>query len=139
MTGNVAQAIVDESDWDGTLRGVFQALRPGGHFVFETRDPAYEAWKEWNRPTSHGVTEIEGVGAVESWFELTDVSLPLVSFGSTCVFPDGEVLTSTSTLRFRERDEVESTLVAHGYVVEEVRGAPDRPGRELVFFAARPS
>jgi hypothetical protein len=107
--------------------------------VVETRDPAYEAWKEWNRPASHGVTEIEGFGAVESWFELTDVSLPLVSFGSTCVFPDGEVLTSTSTLRFRERDEVESTLVAHGYVVEEVRGAPDRPGRELVFLAARPS
>jgi SAM-dependent methyltransferase len=138
MTGNVAQAIVDDLDWDGALGGIYDALRAGGHLVFETRDPAYQAWKEWNRPASHGVTEIEGVGAVESWFDVTDVSLPLVSFGSTCVFPDGEVLTSTSTLRFRERDEVESTLVARGYVVEEVRGAPDRPGRELVFFAVRP-
>jgi hypothetical protein len=43
-----------------------------------------------------------------------------------------------STLRFRERDEVESSLVEQGYVVEEVRGAPDRPGQELVFFAVRP-
>ena len=43
---------------------------------------------------------------------------------------------SDSTLRFRERDEVEADLAAHGYVVEGVRDAPDRPGRELVFVAA---
>jgi SAM-dependent methyltransferase len=46
MTGNAAQAIVDPTDWDGTLRGVHTALRPGSHFVFETRDPAYRAWLE---------------------------------------------------------------------------------------------
>jgi len=138
MTGNVAQAIVDQRDWDKTLRGVHDALRPGGYLVFETRDPSYKAWEEWNRNETYDVTEVDGVGAVESWGELTDVSLPLVSFRGTYVFPDGEVLTSDSTLRFRERDEVESALAARGYVVDEVRGAPDRPGREFVFFARRP-
>jgi SAM-dependent methyltransferase len=53
MTANVAQAIVDPSDWEGTLRGVYDALRPGGHLVFETRDPAYRAWQEWNRAASY--------------------------------------------------------------------------------------
>ena len=138
MTGNVAQAIVDESVWDGTLRGVYNALRPGGYLVFETRDPAYEAWREWTRAASHEVTEIDGIGAVENWAELTAVDLPVVSFRWTFVFPDGDVLTSESTLRFRERDQVQATLVAHGYVVDDVRGAPDRPGREFVFFARRP-
>jgi SAM-dependent methyltransferase len=138
MTGNVAPAIVDDSDWDATLRGVHDALRAGGHLVFETRDPAREAWREWTRDSSHEITEIDGVGPVENWAELTDVSLPLVSFRWTFVFPDGEVLTSHSTLRFRTREEIESALVAHGYVVEEVRGAPDRPQREFVFFALRP-
>jgi hypothetical protein len=51
---------------------------------------------------------------------------------------DGQVLTSDSTLRFPDRPEVEAALVAHGYSVEEVREAPDRPGREFVFFARRP-
>ena len=51
---------------------------------------------------------------------------------------DGQVLTSDSTLRFRERDEVEAALVAHGYAVDGVRDAPDRPGREFVFVARRP-
>jgi len=138
MTANVAQAIVDPPDWEATLSAVYQALRPGGHLVFETRDPAYAAWQEWNRAASYSVTEIEDVGAVETWVELTAVSGPLVSFRWTCVFAsDGEVLTSDSTLRFRERNEVEAALVAHGYVVDEVRGAPDRPGREIVFLARR--
>ena len=138
MTANVAQAIVDPPDWEATLSAVSQALRPGGHLVFETRDPAYAAWQEWNRAASYSVTEIEDVGAVETWVELTAVSGPLVSFRWTCVFAsDGEVLTSDSTLRFRERNEVEAALVAHGYVVDEVRGAPDRPGREIVFLARR--
>lgn len=48
MTANVSQAIVDPQDWEGTLRGVYEALRPSGHLVFETRDPAYRAWEAWN-------------------------------------------------------------------------------------------
>ena len=136
MTGNVAQAIADDVAWQSTLRGAREALRPGGHLVFETRDPAQQAWTEWNRADSHRVTAIAGVGAVETWVDLVEVSGPLVSFRATYVFPDGEALTSDSTLRFRESCEVEAELTANGYVVDEVRGAPDRPGRELVFFAS---
>ncbi|HVC78344.1 MAG TPA: class I SAM-dependent methyltransferase [Candidatus Micrarchaeaceae archaeon] len=138
MTGNVAQAIVDPLDWEGTLRGIRHALRPGGTLVFETRDPSQRAWEEWNRVASHMITEIEGVGTVESWDDVLEVNGPLVTFRGTCVFAsDGEVLTSDSTLRFRERDDVVATLTAQGYIVDEVRGAPDRPGREFVFFARR--
>lgn len=138
MTGNVAQAIVDPPDWESTLRGVHDALRPDGHLVFETRDPAYRGWHTWNRAATYRLTEIQGVGVVESWVELTDVSGPLVSFRSTWVFQsDGQVLTSDSTLRFRERDEVQASLLAHSYAVDDVRGSPDRPGREFVFFARR--
>jgi hypothetical protein len=60
-----------------------------------------------------------------------DVSLPLVTFRWTLVFPDGEVVKSHSTLRFRARDEVQSTLVAHGYVVDDVRDG-SRPARSRV-------
>jgi hypothetical protein len=67
------------------------------------------------------------------------VNGPLVTFRNTWVFAaDGAVLTSDSTLRFRERSEIEESLVASGYVVEDVRDAPDRPGKEFVFFARRP-
>lgn len=139
MTANVAQAIIDPLDWEATLHGIYDALRPGGHLVFETRNPAQRAWQEWNRSASYKITEIPGVGVVESWVELVDVCEPLVTFRWTWIFAsDGQALTSDSTLRFRGRDEVEAALVAHGYAVNSIRDAPDRPGRELVFFASRP-
>lgn len=137
MTANVAQAIVDPADWSATLDGAHDALRPGGHLVLETRDPVYRGWQEWTRDASHAVTDVPG-DRVETWVELTDVSLPLVSFRHTWVFAsDGAVLTSDSTLRFREQEEVVADLADHGYAVEEVRDASDRPGRELVVLARR--
>ncbi|MFD3353510.1 class I SAM-dependent methyltransferase [Streptomyces fradiae] len=138
MTANVAQEITGPADWRGTLRGAREALRPGGRLVFETRVPARRAWEGWNRTDSYTVVDVPGTGPVESWHELLAVELPLVAFRSVRVLPDGEVLASESTLRFREREEVEADLVAHGFAVEEVRDAPDRPGREFVFVARRP-
>lgn len=139
MTANVAQAIADPQTWQETLRGAHGALRPGGRLIFETRDPSRRAWEEWTREKSYRVTEIPGVGAVESWVQLIEVSMPLVTFRWTYRFAaDGQVLTSDTTLRYRERDEVEKDLDAHGYVVDGIRDAPDRPGREFVFLARRP-
>jgi SAM-dependent methyltransferase len=138
MTGNVAQAIDRPDVWERTLAGVREALRPNGRLVFETRAPAVRGWEEWTRERTHQVVEVDGVGAVEQWTELTEVALPLVRFRTTFVFrADGEVLTSDSTLRFRGRDDVEAQLRALGYAVDDVRDAPDRPGRELVFVARR--
>ena len=81
---------------------------------------------------------------MERRLEVTDLSLPLVSFRFTYRFladgadgADGADVTSDSTLRFRGRDEAETNLAATGYRVLDVRDAPDRPGRELVFIAAR--
>jgi len=116
----------------------YAALRPGGRLVFETRDPTARAWLEWNRERSYQRTVVPGVGGVQAWHKLLEISDDLVSFRSTVVFEsDGAVLTSDSTLRFRHRDEITASLAAAGYVVDEVRQAPDRPGRELVFIARR--
>jgi SAM-dependent methyltransferase len=132
MTGNVAQAIVDPGDWHRTLQGIHAALRLGGTLVFETREPSRRGWEEWTRDRTYRV-----VDGVERWTELTEVGLPLVSFRTTFVLATGEVVISDSTLRFRERNEVEADLADHAYELLEVRDAPDRPGRELVFLARR--
>lgn len=138
MTGNVAQVFITDDDWARALQGIRAAVRPNGHLVFETRRPERRAWEDWAADAGRVVLDIPGVGPVEQWREVTDVSLPLVSFRFTYRFlSDGAVVTSDSTIRFRGGDEVESSLVAQGYRVLDVREALDRPGREFVFIAER--
>lgn len=138
MTANVAQVFLTDAEWSATLRAAHAALRPRGVLAFEVRNPASEAWREWTRECSYRRVEIPNDGAVETWTELAAVRLPFVSFRQTFRFtPDGAVLRSDSTLRFRGRAEIEDSLRAAGFVLRDARDAPDRPGREWVFVAER--
>ena len=138
MTANVAQVFLTDDDWAATMRAIRSALRPGGMLVFETRDPKRRAWEQWTPELTRTTVDIPGIGIVESWEEVTAVDGPLVTFRSMTIFRrDDLVLESTSTLRFRERSEIEESLVAQGYEVVDVRDAPDRPGREFVFLCRR--
>jgi SAM-dependent methyltransferase len=137
MTANVAQVFLADDEWTATLTGVAAALRPGGRLVFESRDPVRQAWREWDRERT--TVRTDAAGGVESWLEVTAVGAGTVSFRQLYVFAaDGAVLTSESTLRFRTRAELAASVERAGLVVEEVRCAPDRPGRELVFVTRRP-
>jgi SAM-dependent methyltransferase len=138
MTANVAQVFLTDEDWTATLRGIRDALRPQGVLVFETRDPARRAWQQWTPELTRTVVDVPGIGDVESWEEVTTVDGPLVTFRSMTVFRrDDLVIESMSTLRFRDRSEIEASLMREGYEVTEIRDAPDRPGRELVFLSRR--
>lgn len=134
MTGNVAQVFVDDADWWQTLNAIRSALRADGWFVFEARRPEVRAWERWTTSPVDVVLP-DGRHGTDS-MTVTDVSLPLVTFESTLEIAD-EALKSVSTLRFRERAEIEDGLRRHGFDVVEVRDAPDRPGKEWVFFARR--
>jgi len=112
MTANVAQVFLTDEEWASTLRCVHAALRRGGCLVFETRDPEKQVWRTWDHEHSYTRTDIPQVGTVEAWTEITDVRDEFVSFRSTFVFEqDGAVLTSDSTLRFRDRDQVADSLL----------------------------
>lgn len=139
MTANVAHVFLTGEDWAATLRGVHAALRPGGHLVFEVRDPARRAWERWTRENTYQSLDVPGTGRLETWWDLIGVNGALVSYRRTYVFgADGTTLTSDSTRRFWSRAEIEDSLQAAGYALAEVLDAPDRPGYEWVFIARKP-
>lgn len=135
MTGNVAQVLLTDEAWAATLRGIHGALRRGGMLVFETRRPERRAWEEWRADTAETVHEVPGVGRVRQRPTGVEVALPLVTFSDEFRFEDGTVLTSTSTLRWRSEQELRDSLETAGFAVQEIRDAPDRPGREFVVLA----
>jgi SAM-dependent methyltransferase len=136
MTGNVAQVFLTDDDWLAALRSIHAALRPGGSLVFEVRDPSRRAWEQWTPTATARRLRHPATGWFRNWTELNEVEPPFVSFVQVVELEDGgQRLVSDSTLRFRERHEVVDSLEQAGFVVLEVRDAPDRPGLELVFVA----
>lgn len=139
MTGNVAQVFLTDEDLSTTLRSIQAALRPGGHLVFESRRPENRAWTGWMQDRAVTTVHVQGAGLVSLRRDVTSIELPLVSFQQTYAFTDGTRLVSCSTLRFWSQAELEGCLQEAGFSDVTVRGAPDRPGRELVFVARKPS
>lgn len=137
MTANVAQVFVDDQDWRNVLDSAAASLPTGGHLVFETRDPSQRAWLGWTAGESFQAAHGPDGEWVETWNQVTSVELPLVTFDSAFRFADGSTIVSTSTLRFRSSDEIETALHDAGFDIVDIRDAPDRPGREFVFVARR--
>jgi hypothetical protein len=129
--------LTDEA-WSSTLRSAGATLRPGGRLVFEIRDPEKEGWRVWTRDRTYRCLDLPNVGEIETWTELVDVAQPFVTFLHHFVFrADGTSMVSESTLRFRSSAEVTASLLDANFLLDEIRDAPDRPGRELVFLAHR--
>ena len=140
MTGNVSNVFLTQQEWLTTLGGVHAALRPGGYLVFESVDPAGQPWLNWNRETAYVRRESPDAGVFESWLEVTQVDGDLVSTRRTYVFAaDGATLTSEGIRRYPPRSLIEDSLISAGYELADVRGAPERPGLELVFIARKPA
>lgn len=136
MTANVAQVFLNDDSWMTTLQAIKSCLRPGGQLVFETRQPADRSWERWTKEQTHRLVEIDGEGPVEEWIQVTKVDGELVSFESPTIFHrDGERIDSTSTLRFRDKDALERSLSATGFIDIEVRDLSYAPGRGWLILA----
>lgn len=139
-TGNAIMH-VGPDELPATLTSVAAALRPGGTFSFESRNPAYREWDRWTPEATYSERDTP-VGRLREWLEVTDVDAGRVVFAGHNVFPDGEVRVYTSVLFFRTAEEFTRALGAAGFtgvaVSGDWHGAPvEDSSRILVFRATR--
>lgn len=137
MTANVAMVFTDDTQWLETLQRIARLLKPGGTLIFEARRPEARAWEQWTPQLTRETTMVAGQGAVTTWVQVLGYADELLRFTETFRFEDETELTSETTLRYRSRELLEHTLAATGFEVRDVRDAPDRPGRQLIFVAQR--
>lgn len=142
MTGHVAQVFLEDADWTDALTSIHAALRPGGHLMFESRNPLAARWTRWTpRATRREI--IDGTSSrVTVWTDLLGVERNRVRFAMHYLFEkSGEQLVSTNTIIFRSQEEIIQALERAGFSVEEVcgdwHGGPvDATSPELIFVAA---
>ena len=144
MTGHVAQVFLDDDEWRDALGHIYRALLPGGHLAFETRNPATRPWEHWDPAGSFTTFEAaDGGEAFDSWLGSIEVGSGVVKMtGHTLLRSTGEEIATTSSLRFRDREEIEADLVDARLVVQARYGDWDRgslrpTSPEMIFLARR--
>ena len=127
MTGHAFQVLVEDAELRAALAAVHAALKVGGRFAFETRNPAARAWERWTPEHVLRVADAEG--------KLVSVTLQVeapfdgrtVGFAQTyaCEGWDAPQV-SRSVLRFLDAADIAGFLTAAGFVIEEQFGDFDR-------------
>ncbi len=125
MTSHVAQFFVTDDEWASTLHDLRRALVLGGRLSFDARDPAARAWEQWPIDWDRTVTLLDG-RVVGLALEITNIDGDVVSHDIRYEFPEGDVLVSSATLRFRAEAELRATLTTAGFEVEHIFGGWNR-------------
>ena len=128
---------LDDEEWGAVLRRAAAVLARAGTWSSRPATRTDATGRRGRRSCRLRQIEDDVEGRVEAWHEVTEVSLPFVSFASHFRFADGSMAGSPSTLRFRTRAEIEQSLADAWLDLVEVREAPDRPGREMVVHRAQ--
>jgi SAM-dependent methyltransferase len=140
MTSHVAQVFVDDGEWLQVLGDLRRALVPGGVLTFDSRDPRARGWESWTADASRVVVDVDGIGPVETWVDVTGVDGEVVSYTWANVLPDGDAIEGADSLRFRSEATLRDALAATGFEVSVLFGGwqrqPVGPGTgELVVVA----
>ncbi|MYT27445.1 MULTISPECIES: class I SAM-dependent methyltransferase [unclassified Streptomyces] len=127
MTGHAFQVLTDDAAVRATLAAIRSALRDGGRFVFETRNPLVRPWERWT--PDHAVTATGPGGRtvrVSHQVELP-VTGDLVRFSETFEGPEWPAArVDRAVLRFLGAAGLSERLAEAGLAVEARYGDWDR-------------
>lgn len=126
MTGHAFQVFVDDAATLELLEAVRDALVPGGHFAFETRNPLVRDWERWTPDNGIEVTDRQG-RRVRVWHDVERLAGDRVTFTeSFAVDGRADPLISRSTLRFCAAEHIDHLLDCAGLQIDERYGYWDR-------------
>ena len=123
MTGHAFQCLLEDSAISGLFEEVANRLSRNGSFWFETRNRAAKPWLRWRPDCAAPPFDLGGARTVEVTHNVLSVNEDYVTFEEQYSFSDdSEVLTSRSTLRFLDIDEIDDLAVRNCLTVSEAFG-----------------
>lgn len=127
MTGHAFQVFIDDDELREALKRICAALRPGGRFAFETRNPSARAWEAWDAELRDAVDGPDGEQVTMSRKITKPFDGRVVSFSHTFRGAGWQQpRVSHSTLRFIGKAELDVELTRAGLVLEAQYGDWDR-------------
>lgn len=125
MTANVAQVFLTEDSWQKTISDAYRALKSGGHFIFDTRNPLAKAWEQWEKDKTPDVAVDQLSGEpLEVWTEYEGFNEDIFTFYETVRNARTEevVIHEKMQLKFRTREEIHESLQEVGFSQIQIYG-----------------
>lgn len=120
LTGHAFQVFLTDGDQCAALSTIAAHLAPGGRFVFDTRNPAAEEWREWTPEHSERCFEAPGLGAVEAWNDAVhDAAGEIVTYQTHYrIVESGRRYSASSDIRFTDRESLAAMMDDAGLQVD---------------------
>ena len=124
LTGHAFQVFLTERDQRAVLSTIAEHLAPDGRFLFDSRNPAAEAWRNWTPEASEHSFEHPRLGKVRSWNEVAYDAESGVAIYQTHfeVLATGQRYAAASQIRFTEQAVLAALLEEAGLAVERWLG-----------------
>lgn len=122
MTANVAQVFITEESWRKVLQDVFAALKPGGHFIFDTRNPHSKVWEEWEKDeTVDQLQDVHTGDPLLYWDEYEGLDHNIFTFYEKIKNVNTDITHEAKVqLIFRSQEEISSSLKQAGFATVNV-------------------
>jgi SAM-dependent methyltransferase len=139
LTGHAFQVFLSDDDQRAALATIARHLAPAGRFVFDSRNPAAQEWREWGPEASRRILRHPSLGPVEAWNDAAqDPATDIVTYETHYrVVASGALFSASSRIRFTDREVLAARLAEAGLAVERWLGdwrggafAPD--SREVI-------
>ncbi|MGC4105216.1 MAG: class I SAM-dependent methyltransferase [Thermomicrobiales bacterium] len=125
MASHGFQYLATDEELDRSLAAIARALKPGGRFVFDTRNPLAREWETWTPEHPFDVVDPAG-RQLRMIYHVEDVTGDLVTFTESTCERDGTPLrVDRATFRFLSVEALNARLHAAGFVVEAQFGDYD--------------
>jgi SAM-dependent methyltransferase len=139
LTGHAYQVFLTDEDQQAVLSTIAGHLAPGGRFIFDTRNPAAQAWRNWNPKHSRRRFEHPGLGTVEAWNNAVhDAATGIVTYRTHYrIVARERHVSAASKIRFTPRERLAAMLDDAGLEVDEwlgdwTGGAYEPASREII-------
>jgi len=124
MLGHAYQCLLSDEGQGHLCQTVAAHLAVGGTFVFDSRNPVKEAWRDWTPDKTRKVIELEGLGDVTTWHDVSyDPATGIATYDTSYeAQATGEVWHSPASIRFAKQDEIAVRIAESGLNVNRWLG-----------------
>jgi SAM-dependent methyltransferase len=124
MTGHAFQCLLTEDDQLAVCRTIAAHLAPGGTFIFDSRNPAVEEWRDWVPEKSRGAISHPELGDIETWNDARfDHAAGIATYETFYRSArSGRTWRASSRIRFSTREEIAAGIAGAGLRVDRWMG-----------------